>query len=150
MEKTLKINVPDGYMIDEEKSTFENIVFKKIDDTVIKWNKQYGSVDIIADGEKFRIDAMHPSFYCSWDDAKKYFENMVWNIPTVKQLQVLAKHINKVNNIIREHNGFEISSWMWSCEEFGEFCAWSVLVDDGYTINFSKYDYYCVRAVSAL
>ena len=28
--KTLKINVPDGYEIDKEQSTFENIVFKEI------------------------------------------------------------------------------------------------------------------------
>jgi hypothetical protein len=29
--KTLKINVPDGYEIDKEQSTFENIVFKEIE-----------------------------------------------------------------------------------------------------------------------
>lgn len=28
MEKNLKINIPDGYEIDEEKSSFSNIVFK--------------------------------------------------------------------------------------------------------------------------
>lgn len=30
MEKHLKINVPNGYEIDKEKSTFENIFFKKL------------------------------------------------------------------------------------------------------------------------
>jgi len=30
MEKTIQINVPEGYEIDKEKSTFENIVFKPI------------------------------------------------------------------------------------------------------------------------
>ena len=148
MEKTLKINVPDGYVIDEEKSTFENIVFKKLDDVVIKWNKQYGSVDIIADGEKFRIDAIHPSFYCSWNDAKKYFKDMVWKLPTVKQLQVLAKYIEKVNEIIRENNGYEICGWLWSCEEMDEFCAWSVSMYSGATSNYRKYDGNYVRAVS--
>jgi hypothetical protein len=29
--KTLKINVPEGYEIDKEQSTFENIVFKEIE-----------------------------------------------------------------------------------------------------------------------
>ena len=29
--KTLKIEVPEGYEIDKEKSTFENIVFKEVD-----------------------------------------------------------------------------------------------------------------------
>ncbi|HOG38227.1 MAG TPA: hypothetical protein PLD95_02030 [bacterium] len=31
MEKTVEINVPDGYEIDKEKSTFEKIVFKAIE-----------------------------------------------------------------------------------------------------------------------
>ena len=31
MEKELKIEIPKGYEIDKEKSTFEKIVFKKID-----------------------------------------------------------------------------------------------------------------------
>lgn len=30
MEKELKIEVPQGYEIDRQKSTFEKIVFKKI------------------------------------------------------------------------------------------------------------------------
>lgn len=30
-EKELKINIPKGYKIDREKSTFEHIIFKKID-----------------------------------------------------------------------------------------------------------------------
>ena len=150
MEKALKINVPEGYEIDREKPTFENIVFKKIDDTVIKWNKQYGSVDIIADGEKFRIDAVHPSFYCSWNDAKKYFKDMVWKLPTVKQLQVLVKYIDKVNEIIREHNGFEINGYVWSCEEKDEFCAWTVYITNGDTYYYYKSNCNYVRAVSAL
>jgi hypothetical protein len=28
--KTLKINIPEGYEIDKEQSTFENIVFKEL------------------------------------------------------------------------------------------------------------------------
>ena len=39
--KTLKIEIPNGYQIDVEKSTFENIVFKKVDNVVIKWNKNF-------------------------------------------------------------------------------------------------------------
>ena len=150
MEKTLKINAPEGYEIDKEKSTFENIVFKKLDKPVIKWNKQYGSVDIIAGGEKFRIDAMHPSFACSWDDAKRYFDDMVWKLPTVKQLQIITKHTDEVNKIIQENGGFEIYGYLWSCEEKDEFCAWYVNMYFGCTnTNRKKYNYY-VRAVSAL
>lgn len=150
MEKTLKINVPDGYEIDKEKSTFENIVFKKKDDVVIKWNATTYSVEIKADGEHFMVDASRPSYFCSWDDAIRFHRGSIWSLPTVKQLQVLAKYINKVNEIINENGGFEIYGWMWSCEEKDEFCAWGVDMGYGGTYGFSKNLYGYVRAVSAL
>ena len=37
MEKELKIEVPQGFEIDRQKSTFEKIVFKKIDNTPKTW-----------------------------------------------------------------------------------------------------------------
>lgn len=38
--KELKIQIPEGYCIDESKSTFEKIVFKKIDNKPRSW-KEY-------------------------------------------------------------------------------------------------------------
>ena len=40
-EKKLKINIPEGYEIDKEKSTFEEIVFKKVEDTLAKLPKTW-------------------------------------------------------------------------------------------------------------
>lgn len=37
--KELKIQVPEGYEIDKEKSTFEKIVFKKVDDLPKSWEE---------------------------------------------------------------------------------------------------------------
>jgi hypothetical protein len=37
MEKELKIEVPQGYEIDHQKSTFEKIVFKKIPESPMTW-----------------------------------------------------------------------------------------------------------------
>ena len=39
MEKELKIEVPQGYEIDRQKSTFEKIVFKKIPDNPKTWEE---------------------------------------------------------------------------------------------------------------
>ena len=43
--KKLKINIPEGYEIDKEKSTFEEIVFKKVEDPLDKlpktWEEYY-------------------------------------------------------------------------------------------------------------
>ena len=40
-EKKLKINIPEGYEIDKEKSTFEEIVFKKIEGPFSKLPKTW-------------------------------------------------------------------------------------------------------------
>ena len=40
-EKKLKINIPEGYEIDREKSTFEEIVFKKVEDPFSKLPKTW-------------------------------------------------------------------------------------------------------------
>ena len=40
-EKKLKINIPEGYEIDKEKSTFEEIVFKKVKDPLAKLPKTW-------------------------------------------------------------------------------------------------------------
>ena len=40
-EKKLKINIPEGYEIDKEKSTFEEIVFKKVEDPLAELPKTW-------------------------------------------------------------------------------------------------------------
>lgn len=40
-KKKLKINIPEGYEIDRENSTFEEIVFKKIEDPLAKLPKTW-------------------------------------------------------------------------------------------------------------
>lgn len=148
--KTLKIDVPNGYEIDKEKSTFENIVFKKKDKVIIQWERRHCGVEIKDDGEHFIVGAYQPSFYCSWNDAMRhYVKSTPWVLPTINQLKVIAKHLDNVNKIIRENNGFEIKDWLWSREEKNEFCAWGVYMNDGCTGSRNKNFYNYVRAVSA-
>ena len=44
MEKTIKITPPKGYEVDKEKSTFEEIVFKKIENNLPMSWKELGAV----------------------------------------------------------------------------------------------------------
>ena len=44
MEKTIKITPPEGYEVDKEKSTFEEIVFKKIEPNLPMSWKELGMV----------------------------------------------------------------------------------------------------------
>ena len=59
----MKINIPEGYEIDKEKSTFEEIVFKKVEDPLAKLPKTW---------EEYKS--------CSRDDTSYFFCNPLKNI----------------------------------------------------------------------
>ena len=61
--KKLKINIPEGYEIDKEKSTFEEIVFKKIEDSLTELPKTW---------EEYKS--------CSRDDTSYFFCNPLKSI----------------------------------------------------------------------
>ena len=70
MEKELKIEVPQGYEIDRQKSTFEKIVFKKIPENPKTWD-EYCS---LMKGKTIH----YPDYYFitvrSFEDAYNMFE----------------------------------------------------------------------------
>jgi hypothetical protein len=69
--KTLKIYVPEGYEIDKELSTFENIVFKEIKKELPKsWEKLEGLEGFFVD-PKSRIG--FASYWSPIEDYKKVF-----------------------------------------------------------------------------
>ena len=149
--KTLKIEIPDGYQIDKEKSTFENIVFKKVDEVVIKWNKCRNSVEIKADGEHFILDG-NPVFYMTWNDAIRFYGNLqFWKLPTIKQLQVVYKYFDEINKVIEDNGGFLLpKGFYWSNIKLDEFRAWGFHFNDGRVYRDDKNYHYYVRAVSTL
>lgn len=152
--KTLKIEVPNGYKIDKEKSTFENIVFKKADDVEIKWNKNYFGVEIKTDNEHFILDG-DPTYFMDWNDAMRFYNikhrSHTWNLPTVKQLQVIYKYFYEINEVIEENDGFALSRLIyWSIKEKDYYCAHFIDIENGLAGYDSKDANYCVRAVSSL
>ena len=149
--KTLKIEIPKGYEIDKEKTTFENNVLKKIDDVVIKWDDEYKGVVINIEDEYFIVDASKPSYFCSWCDAMKFHGNGIWGLPTLKQVQILAKYIDAINETILDNGGYEIAGkCYWSCKEKDKSVAWMVSLNDGYTTIYDKCNNLFVRAVFTL
>lgn len=124
MEKTLKITPPEGYEIDIEKSTLDNIVFKEIEKTIIKWNSTWKGVEIIEKGEHFILDAQLPSFCCSWNDAIRFDVDSIWKLPTAKQLLIIARHTQEINKIIEKNEGYEIRGYLWSDKETSEDMAY--------------------------
>lgn len=115
---TLNVEIPDGKDIDFDKSTLKNIVFKDIE--TIKWDNINGAVEINCDGEHFLLDAENPAAMCNWHDAIRYCDTIgdpgEWYLPSKEQLLIIAKHINEINNIIKENCGFELdcTSWYWA------------------------------------
>ena len=151
MEKTLKINAPKGYEIDKEKSTFDNIVFKKspLQEMVsIKWNNWYNGVEIHADGEHFVVSG-RPSYAMNWNDAKRYFIGDTWKLPTINQLKIIYKYLNTVNQIIKGHNCFEICYfyYFWSSEEKDETSARNVFMRNGCATDTNKDNFLYARSV---
>ena len=149
--KTLKIEIPDGYQIDWGKSTFENIVFRKVDEVIIKWDKYRNGVEIKADGEHFLLDG-NPDYCMSWHNAIRFYSNLqFWKLPTIKQLQVICKYFDEINNVIKENGGFVLlKDFYWSIKERNEFWAWYVNMSSRSTYYGCKGGNIYVRAVSTL
>ena len=87
-EKSLKINIPEGYEIDKEKSTFEEIIFKKIEDPLAKLPKTWEEYCKQTEG--------NVSYFWSSPDSiiKSWFEGSYYEFVTeerVKQYVALGK-----------------------------------------------------------
>ena len=70
MEKELKIEVPQGYEIDHQKSTFEKIIFKKIPDNPKTW-EDYCS---LMKGKTIHYPEYYYIILRSFEDAYNMFE----------------------------------------------------------------------------
>ena len=116
----------------------------------IEWDANYNGVHIKTDTGLSLIVSGQPSMVMSWHDAVRFYkDNKVWQLPTREHLQLIAARIDEINAIIRANGGYEIRGWHWTADEYDEFCAWRVYMNDGSTVyNYEGDDGY-VRAVSA-
>ena len=106
-EKKLKINIPEGYEIDREKSTFEEIVFKKVEDPLAKLPKTW---------EEYckQIEGYVSYFFSSPNSIiKSWFEGSYYEFSTeerVKQYVALGRLLQLrdywVGNLKNNSNNF--------------------------------------------
>mgnify|MGYP003597795861 CR=1 FL=1 len=59
MEKTIKITPPEGYEVDKEKSTFEEIVFKKLEPTLPMSFEELGVIEGCYISSRSNIDDIY-------------------------------------------------------------------------------------------
>jgi hypothetical protein len=64
--KTFKIEVPNGYEIDKEKSTFENIVFKEVKNKLPKTWEELGEIK----GYYVHNDSEHRNVFSTHEQAE--------------------------------------------------------------------------------
>ena len=86
--KKLKINIPEGYEIDRENSTFEEIVFKKIEYPLAKLPKTWEEYCKQTEGNVSYFCNIHNSIIKSWFEGY-YYEFMTEE--RVKQYVALSK-----------------------------------------------------------
>lgn len=115
MDNKITINVPDGYEIDKENSTFDNIKIKKVEDH--KFSKgdiiidKHGkilevcsTIDVAKQYLILDIKSKYNHLYIDYDNCDKYFRK--WNINDAKIGDYL--YDKKTNTVfIYEHHFVE-------------------------------------------
>lgn len=121
-EKSLKINIPEGYEIDKEKSTFEEIVFKKVEDPFSKLPKTW---------EKYcKQTKGYTSYYGYSINGNTYetkfdgFYNEFFTKERVKQYVALGKLLQLRDYWVKGYDTF--SYIVWSDNNHRVFvCDWA-------------------------
>ena len=109
----IQIAIPKGYEIDKEKSTFEKIVFKKIDSRPKSWKEYIDKVH-----PSYSIDENgNPKFWCmpeSFGDTRLFFTNRGLTKKIIAYAKLLALREDWVKDMLFDKLKFIIA---WN--EFG-------------------------------
>ena len=147
--KQIKIDIPEGYEIDKENSTFECIKFKP--KPQVYWSDEHKAVVVEDGGISFMVDTT-PSYAMTWNDANRFYNNFIhWRLPTLEELKLIVKHLPAINYMLKQVGGFEIFGRLWSSST-GCDCTCALTIDvncntkDSRSVNTIAY----ARAVSEL
>lgn len=143
--KTVEIEIPIGYEIDKEKSTFEKIVFKKIKNKWVDLGLPSGNLwkDVNEDGyftyndavEKFKdnlptiVDFAELVHHCKWEWSSR-LRRMIVTGPSKNQISFPARGFRKNNGPLYDDG---IRGYYWSVSLnpiFGD-CAYYLYLGDG-------------------
>ncbi len=99
MEKSLKITPPDGYEIDKEKSTFDEVVFKKINkisyETIIK-ERYYPP--FMPEVSQVALHIENRVGYTEAADFNFVTKDQLRKLCAINKLLVVAKYLNNDNS----------------------------------------------------
>lgn len=143
--KDFKVEVPKGYEIDKEKSTFECIKFKPISKAKITWNTYKFGVEVHS-GDFHFVILDRPLCSTSWHNAQ-YLANIQGGyVPSKEDLQVVLDNLDEIKNVWNMHSSREFPSYCWSFSNVDSDFAWVVNFTYRYFIGDSNKDlnYYVV------
>lgn len=140
----IRIEVPEGYCIDEENSTFECIKFKKKPEVQIHQTVKGVRVDTpeysftILDVEDLSTDG-----YSSFKVAKLYHKDVT--LPSKKQWKIIYKHLDEINKLL---NNKIQKAYYWT-SDLVKYSAyqWFVNMSNGHSLNFYRNNTYRVRPI---
>lgn len=121
MNNEVKIEVPEGYEIDKENSTFECIKFKKkesevqiskLGSCVLVEHPKY--VFTIIDEEDLKTD-----FDSAFKLAKLY--DCGATIPTKEQWKIIYEHLDEINSLLKNKI---VKTSYWTSEKYNSFSSW--------------------------
>ena len=115
MEKELKIEVPQGYEIDRQKSTFEKIIFKKIPENPKTW-EEYCS---LMKGKTIHYPDYYYIILRSFEDAY----NMFTTEERAKQFIALGKLLQLRDYWVKGYDTFSYVVWSNS-RSMVSVCHW--------------------------
>ncbi len=129
-------------------------------DSRVKWdsaNGWSGGTRTYADSEsdgKANTDKIMARSDSQYFDAFKWCraKGSSWYLPARDELKQIYKNKDKLNSTLSQYGTAIVNNYYWSStecvEDKPEFCAWYVLISNGYTYYDLKYYNYYVRAVS--
>ena len=115
MEKELKIEVPQGYEIDRQKSTFEKIVFKKIPDNPKTWEEYC----LLMKGKTIHYPDYYYVISRSFEDAY----NMFATEERARQFIALGKLLQLRDYWVKGYDTFSYVVWSNS-RSMVSVCHW--------------------------
>ena len=116
MEKELKIEVPQGYEIDRQKSTFEKIVFKKIPENPKTW-EEYCS---LMKGKTVYYTNCNNITVSGFSDAHDKFVNK----KRAEQFIALGKLLQLRDYWVKGYDTFSYIVWSDNCSRV-YVCYWA-------------------------
>lgn len=143
-DNEIRIEVPEGYVIDEENSTFECIKFKKKPEVKIYTTSVGVRVDTsecsfyILDKEDLPIEG-----YSSFKLAKLYHKDAT--LPSKEQWKIIYKHLDEINELLNN----KIKRVCYWASDLGESptTQWTVYMNLGSSNDYSRINTLKVRPI---